>query len=110
MFIDFDMLSIIVGIIIYLVIAIVIYKKKKDFMLIIFSFIIFVYLINVIRLTLFPIYLYIDMDLPNNILKSINIIPFKDSLNKTSLLNIIMTIPYGMIVPFYLILRRIEIL
>lgn len=100
MFIDFDMLSIIVGIIIYLVIAIVIYKKKKDFMLIIFSFIIFVYLINVIRLTFFPIYLYIDMDLPNNILKSINIIPFKDSLNKTSLLNIIMTIPYGMIVPF----------
>ena len=30
MFIDFDMLSIIVGIIIYLVIAIVIYKKKRN--------------------------------------------------------------------------------
>lgn len=98
MIFDFDLLTIAILFVIYIIVDIIVYIKNRDIIWIIFSFIAFVYLANVIKLTLFPF--YIGISFPNNLAVSVNIIPFKNCLNKTSVLNILMTIPYGIGVQF----------
>jgi glycopeptide antibiotics resistance protein len=98
MIFDFDLLTIAILFVIYIIVDIIVYIKNRDIIWIIFSFIAFVYLANVIKLTLFPF--YIGISFPNNLAASVNIIPFKNCLNKTSVLNILMTIPYGIGVQF----------
>ena len=84
MIFDFDLLTIAILFVIYIIVDIIVYIKNRDIIWIIFSFIAFVYLANVIKLTLFPF--YIGISFPNNLAASVNIIPFKNCLNKTSVL------------------------
>ena len=80
MIFDFDLLTIAILFVIYIIVDIIVYIKNRDIIWIIFSFIAFVYLANVIKLTLFPF--YIGISFPNNLAASVNIIPFKKCLNK----------------------------
>ncbi len=73
------------------------YRYLKCLFLIIF----FIYLYFVIRITQFPILQTENMQevLGENIRASINLIPFKRILNVTSLYNIILTMPIGLLIP-----------
>lgn len=98
MIIDFDELTIIIGTVIYLLICIFIHKKyRKEKVYYVFSTIMFCYFLCVVKLTLFPI---VMIGLPSNIKESINLIPFHGGINRTDILNLIMTIPLGIGMPF----------
>lgn len=70
-----------------------------------FIIIFIVYLYFVIKITQFPIFQTENMKavLSGHISSSINLVPFKDIFSLTSLYNIILTIPFGFLVP---ILKR----
>lgn len=98
MVVDFDEVIIIIGIVIYVLICIFIHKKyKKEKIYYVFSTIMFCYFMRVAELTLFPI---VMLGFPSNIRESINLIPFQNGINKTDILNVIMTIPLGIGIPF----------
>lgn len=98
MLIDFDELTIIIGMVIYLLVCIFIHKKyKKEKIYYVFSTIMFCYFMCVAKQTLFPI---VIIDMPANIKGSINFIPFHNGINRTDILNLIMTIPLGIGIPF----------
>ena len=79
MLIDFDGLTIIIGIVIYILICIFIHKKyKKEKIYYVFSTIMFCYFMCIAKLKLFPI---VMIGLPANIKESINIIPFITKIN-----------------------------
>lgn len=99
MLVDFDGLTIIIGVVIYVFLCAIIQKKcKKERIWYIFLSIMFVYFMGVIKITLFPIYLMKEW--PSNIYKSFNFIPFRGGINITDLQNLIMTIPLGIGMPF----------
>ena len=56
----------------------------------------FVYLMMVIEKTLFPIEF---IDLEYNIWDRINLVPFSEGLTQNGILNIIMTVPFGFLIP-----------
>ena len=100
MVIFFDYRCIIVSLIIYIVGMIFLRKKGLIFLGIYSLF--FIYLTQVIRLTQFPIYneefereLFGKIAIGNGI----NLIPFIDAWNITSVLNVIMFIPFGFFLP-----------
>ncbi len=98
MIIDFDLLTVLIGSLIYITICFFLYKKKKkENVFFLFSTIMFCYFMCVIKLTLFPI---VMMGLPANIKESVHLIPFRDGIRKTDLLNLLMTIPLGIGTPF----------
>lgn len=98
MLIDFDELTIIIGIVIYLLVCIFIHKKhKKPPIYYAFSTIMFCYFMCVAKYTLFPI---VMIGMPANIKESINLIPFYEGIHKTDILNLVMTIPFGIGMPF----------
>ena len=106
MLIDFDGLTIIIGIVIYILICIFIHKKyKKEKIYYVFSTIMFCYFMCIAKLTLFPI---VMIGLPANIKESINIIPFHNGINRTDILNLIMTIPLGIGIPFITKINNIK--
>lgn len=99
MLIDFDALTMLIGAVIYILICVFIQKKyKKEKIFYVFSTIMFCYFLCIANETLFPIVIIDDM--PSNITKSINFIPFRNGIKRTDLLNIIMTIPLGIGMPF----------
>ena len=103
---DFDGLTIIIGIVIYILICIFIHKKyKKEKIYYVFSTIMFCYFMCIAKLTLFPI---VMIGLPANIKESINIIPFHNGINRTDILNLIMTIPLGIGIPFITKINNIK--
>lgn len=107
MVVDFDILTIIVGIIIFLLICMFInlkYNKEKIYY--VFLTIMFCYLMCVVKLTLFPILLFEGM--PSNIQASINYIPFQNGIGRTEIYNLIMTIPLGIGTPFITKMRGIK--
>ena len=98
MVIDFDILTALIGCFIYIVICLYLYKKKKkEKIFFLFSTIMFYYFMCVIKLTLFPI---VMLGFPANIKESLYLIPFHDGIQKTDLLNLLMTIPLGIGTPF----------
>ena len=106
MLIDFDGLTIIIGIVIYILICIFIHKKyKKEKIYYVFSTIMFCYFMCIAKLKLFPI---VMIGLPANIKESINIIPFHNGINRTDILNLIMTIPLGIGIPFITKINNIK--
>lgn len=106
MLIDFDMLTVIIGVFVYILICIFIHKKyKKEKVFYVFSTIMFCYFMCVAKLTLFPI---VMIGLPSNIKESINFIPFHNGINKTDLLNMVMTIPLGFGMPFVANIKNIK--
>lgn len=99
MVILFGYKEIMISIIIYLVIVVVLkLKYRKENLFFIFFTIMYIYIIFVIKLTQFPIYI---TEFQHQIIgpvkwgRDINLIPFKDAFNITSILNILMTIPFG---------------
>lgn len=107
MLVDFDGLTIIIGVVIYVFLCVIIQRKcKKERIWYVFLSIMFVYFMGVIKITLFPIYLM--KGLPSNIYKSFNFIPFKGGINITDLQNLIMTIPLGIGMPFITKINRLK--
>lgn len=99
MLIDFDLSTILIEFLIFIFVSIYMkVKKKKENIYFIFLFIMFVYILNVTKLTIFPI--YVNCPFPNNLNQSMNFIPFKNIFCKESILNVIMTIPFGFGIPF----------
>ncbi len=98
MVIDFDLSTILIGSLIYIGICFYLYtQKKKEKLFFLFSTIMFCYFMCVIKLTLFPI---VMLDLPANVKESVQLIPFRDGIQKTDFLNLLMTIPLGIGAPF----------
>lgn len=105
--IDFDILTIVLCVIIFLILVFFNNWHCNKYRLF-FQIVLFVYLVNVIKLTIFPIPFGIDIE--NNVAESINLVPFKYGITETSILNIIMTIPFGIIVPFVYLMNLKKIL
>ena len=105
MMIDFDLLSFLVGFLI-LAILIVILKKKfnKSNMYLFFFSIFFLYILNVIKYTIFPIEIgtpfVADLREKLTIFSRTNIIPFKYQNIEQTFYNILLTIPFGFGLPY----------
>jgi len=98
MIIDFDLSTVLIGSLIYIGICFYLnIQKKKEKTFFLFSTIMFCYFMCVIKLTLFPI---VMIGLPANIRESVQLIPFRDGIRKTDLLNLLMTVPLGIGTPF----------
>jgi len=105
MLIDFDLLSIIIGVTILFFLCIFLkVKKKKDNIYLLFFCIFFMYLLYVAKYTIFPIPIsggYADiMRKEASFMSGINIIPFKSYslhylVSRQVLYNILLSIPFG---------------
>ena len=105
MIIDFDLLTVLIGIVLYILICLIISRTRKPsrpFYL--FSTVFSIYIMVVIKLTLFPI---IMIGLPENLSSSINLVPFQREVSRSDLLNILMTIPFSIILPFVSKIRNL---
>lgn len=105
MLIDFDIFTVVLLFVIYIIsILILKYKfNKSAAYLIIYTFL-FIYLSEVLKYTQFPIMVRTDLQekINQNILASINFVPLvhlvKDDI-QTSILNFVMAVPFGVLVP-----------
>jgi glycopeptide antibiotics resistance protein len=101
MLIDFDIFIAALFLAVLLVLLVVLkFFGKKEVPFLVFFALFYVYLMCVIKLTLFPITILTDM--PSNIKESVCVIPFRDGLNRTDVENIIMFLPFGVGMPFLL--------
>lgn len=99
MLIDFDLITIIIGAVCYLIWCWFIHKKyHKEKIYYIYSTIMFIYFMVLIKVTLFPIMMIDGM--PSNVKGNVNFIPFVNGIGRTDILNLIMTIPFGIGMPF----------
>ena len=99
MLIDFDLITIIIGVVCYLIWCWFIHKKyHKEKIYYIYSTIMFIYFMVLIKVTLFPIMMIDGM--PSNVNENVNFIPFANGIGRTDILNLIMTIPFGIGMPF----------
>ena len=99
MLIDFDLITIIIGVVCYLIWCWFIHKKyHKENIYYIYSTIMFIYFMVLIKVTLFPIMMIDGM--PSNVNENVNFIPFANGIGRTDILNLIMTIPFGIGMPF----------
>ena len=99
MLIDFDLITIIIGVVCYLIWCWFIHKKyHKKKVYYIYSTIMFIYFMVLIKVTLFPIMMIDGM--PSNVKENVNFIPFVNGIGRTDILNLIMTIPFGIGMPF----------
>lgn len=104
MLIDFDMLTVLIFTLCYILACILIHKKcHKEPVFYIFSTVMACYFMCVAKLTLFPI---IMIGMPSNLKESINLIPFCNGIQKTDLLNLAMTVPLGFGMPFLVNIRN----
>ncbi len=105
MVILFDCKVIAICIILYLIMAFCLRKKGLIFLGVYTLF--YIYMVQVIRITQFPIYnTEFERELIGQVAigNGINLIPFANTLDITSVLNVIMFIPFGTLVP--LLCRR----
>lgn len=100
----FNHKMIILSLIVYLFLIYMLAKRKKrGVWFFVFFTIMYVYIVLVIKITQFPI--YNDPEMMEawggiQLGRDINLIPLKDAFNRSGLLNIIMTIPFGFLMPF----------
>ncbi|TCS83094.1 VanZ family protein [Tepidibacillus fermentans] len=98
---DFDSLTILIGIIILVLINLFLrYKKKKSVLYLTFYSIFFIYILYVIKYTIFPIPIqgpWIEEMKRMPFFSNLNTIPFnfKTFYQEQIILNIILTIPFG---------------
>lgn len=104
--IDFDLSIVLLAILIWIGITLFFkLRKRKGFVYLLFFTVFYIYLVEIIDLTQFPIYLNDSMreNIGQNVLTNTNFVPLihisLDQMN-TSLLNILMTIPFGFGLPF----------
>ncbi len=101
MVIDFDGLTILISVIIFVVASIILKViTKKTYIYFIFLSVMFLYLICVVRLTVFP--LYINCNFEPNLYQSINWIPFKHFVLRDAVMNFVMAIPFGFGLQFFI--------
>ena len=105
MLIDFDESIILISAFFWIIIILFLkLKYKKSYVYLFFFTIFFIYLCNVLKYTQFPIILDGEMkkDIGQNVWGYANFIPFNPDYFaiKTSLLNILLTIPFGFGLPF----------
>lgn len=111
MIIDFDSSTWLIFAVFYAGIAAFLrFKLRKTFVYIFFFTIFFIYLAGVIKFTQFPIYLseYMRAEIGQTVWRDMNLIPLvalKYATLNTSLLNILLTIPFGFGLPFISNLR-----
>lgn len=111
MTIDFDSFTVLIFAVLYIGITVFLrLKRKKTFAYIFFFTIFFIYLVGVIKFTQFPIYLseYMRAEIGQTVWRDMNLIPLialKYRALNTSLLNILLTIPFGFGLPFVSNLR-----
>ncbi|USK57812.1 VanZ family protein (plasmid) [Cytobacillus solani] len=111
MLIDFDLLSYLIGLLILSGLIFLLKKKyKKSNMYILFYTIFFVYILNVIKYTIFPIEigtLFVE-ELKEQLstFSRTNVIPFKFQNFEQTFLNILLTIPFGFGLPY---LKKVNI-
>lgn len=111
MIIDFDSSTWLIFAVFYAGIAAFLrFKLRKTFAYIFFFTIFFIYLVGVIKFTQFPIYLseYMRAEMGQTVWRDMNLIPLvtlKYAVLNTSLLNILLTIPFGFGLPFVSNLR-----
>lgn len=104
--IDFDLSTVLLAALIWVCIALFLRcKRKKTFVYVLFFTIFYIYIIKLLDFTQFPIYLSESMraNIGQNVITNTNLVPFIHlGLNqlKTSLLNILLTIPFGFGLPF----------
>ena len=99
MLIDFDWTTVLFCTIIYILLCVFLYRVvKKQKIYFVFSGIMFVYFVTVIKYTLFPI--PVLEALQTDSYYKIQYIPFVDGIQMTDVWNVIMTIPFGIGVPF----------
>jgi len=113
--IDFDLSTVLAFALLYVGIVVFLRLKKKKTLVYLFFFtIFFIYMVKVIKYTQFPIYLIESMraNIGQHVWTNMNLIPLVTlryiSL-KTSLLNIIVTIPFGFGLPFISRLRMRQV-
>lgn len=106
MIVDFDSFIALIFIVLYIGIAVFLrFKLKKTLAYMFFFTIFFIYFMEVLKYTQFPIYLSKNMRdaIGQNVWRDMNLIPLitlKSATLKTSLLNILLTIPFGFGLPF----------
>lgn len=106
MTIDFDSFTVLIFTILYIGIVVFLRLKRRKTPAYLFFFtIFFIYLVGVLKYTQFPIYFsqYMRELMGQTIWRDMNFIPFitlKYAALKTSLLNILLTIPFGFGLPF----------
>ena len=116
MTVDFDPFTIIVFIVLYAGITVFVqFKLRKTFAYMVFFTIFFIYLVGVLKYTQFPIYLskYMRAEMGQTVWRDMNLIPLvalKYRALNTSLLNILLTIPFGFVLPFISNLRLRQVL
>ncbi|MDR1136620.1 MAG: VanZ family protein [Clostridiales Family XIII bacterium] len=84
--------------------AVLRYIRNIRGMYFLFLFIMFLYLLNVAKLTLFPFPLASDAFAPN-IRQSLNLIPFINGVGRTDFYNVLLMAPLGFGAPFVLKIR-----
>lgn len=105
MLIDFDLLTVILLFVVYIISVLILkHKLNKNAAFIIVYTLLYIYLSAVLKYTQFPIMIRMGSQekLDQNLLNSINIVPFihlgKEDI-KTSILNFVMAVPFGVLVP-----------
>lgn len=111
MTIDFDSSTMLIFTVFYAGIAVFLrFKLRKTPVYIFFFTIFFIYLVEVLKYTQFPIYLsqYMREAIGQTVWREMNLIPLitlKYVALKTSLMNVLLTIPFGFGLPFVSRLR-----
>lgn len=91
------------SIIVYIFLLLYFFFKKKMYIFCFFFTLFYIYINIVIKYTQFPIF---NDPTQRSIIgamtagRDINLIPFREALNITSIYNIILTIPFGFLLPF----------
>jgi glycopeptide antibiotics resistance protein len=103
--IDFDLISYLIGIFILLILILFLKKiVKKDNIYIVFYSIFFFYILHVIKYTIFPFEIGTEfvetLKEQHSAFSRTNIIPFKFQSFEMTILNIILTIPFGFGLPY----------
>lgn len=99
----FNFKIMIFSIIIYILLLLYFFKKKKKTFFYFFFTLFYIYINIVIKYTQFPIF---NDPTQRSIIgtmrigRDINLIPLRDALNMTSIYNIILTVPFGFLLPF----------
>ncbi|MCJ7842572.1 VanZ family protein [Lederbergia sp. NSJ-179] len=98
----FNLIPILLSLIIFIILSFYLYKRKnKTLTYLLFWSIFYFYLVNVVRITQFPLFI-LEYPFEYNFSDYINLIPtnpFRNGLY-TSVLNVILTIPFGFGLPF----------
>ncbi len=111
MIIDFDSFMWLIFAVFYAGIAVFLrFKLRKTFAYMFFFTIFFIYLVEVLKYTQFPIYLskYMRAEIGQTVWRDMNLIPLAIlgyAALKTSLLNILLIVPFGFGLPFISSLR-----